>query len=99
MNPISIHPADDTPDFLNRDEAAAALTKAGYAIKPRTLPFWPLEVFIVGRRAHYRTEDLFAEANRRIADSARPQIATAPVRKVRRKIRPEALGLRQFVQG
>jgi hypothetical protein len=99
MKTITIHPPEGTAEFLSRVEGAAALTAAGYEIKPRSLEFWPLEVFIVGRRAHYRTEDLFGEANRRIADSARPQTATAPIRKVRRKVRLEALGLGQFAQG
>jgi hypothetical protein len=75
---LLLTPPPGTPKLLSRIKAAEALNAVGYKIKPQSLTKWPIKVCTVGRTAHHKRDEIFAEANRRIASSMRPQ--TPPVR-------------------
>ncbi|MFT7391584.1 MAG: hypothetical protein ACI9ZH_001814 [Paracoccaceae bacterium] len=74
---IILTPPPGTPKLLTRITASEALGAAGYTIQPSSLIKWPLPVWRIGRFAHYRREDVFAEANRKIASTMRPQAPAA----------------------
>jgi hypothetical protein len=70
---LLLSPPPGTPRLLSRIKAAEALNAVGYKIKPQSLTKWPVKVFMVGRLAHHKRDEIFDEANRRIAESMRPQ--------------------------
>lgn len=62
--------AGNYPPRLHRKAAAEALTRHFFVVSPRSLERWPVPVRIINGRAYVETQELFAEAQRRVDAAA-----------------------------